>query len=133
MFDDVYGYDLDGDGFIDTPDRGSIFGYDFDGDGDIDWRDDAIGMALYLEELEAEKQANSVRQSPPLFGGYTPRPRRRGYGSPRPRARTAPKKPLSYRAKTMRMAVIAFFCSFLVGGALLYLLIVLMGGIGGGF
>jgi len=45
--DDVFGYDTDGDGFIDTPDSGSIFGYDFDGDGDIDWEDDFIGLALY--------------------------------------------------------------------------------------
>ena len=49
MFDDVYGYDTDGDGFIDTPDQGSIFGYDFDGDRDIDWEDDAIGLMMYEE------------------------------------------------------------------------------------
>lgn len=46
MDDDVFGYDLDGDGFSDTGDRGSIFGYDFDGDGDIDSDDDFIGLEL---------------------------------------------------------------------------------------
>ena len=49
MFDDVYGYDTDHDGFIDTPDEGSIFGYDFDGDQDIDWEDDVIGLMMYEE------------------------------------------------------------------------------------
>ena len=52
MFDDMYGYDTDGDGFIDTPDQGSIFGYDFDGDRDIDWEDDAIGLMMYEEAQE---------------------------------------------------------------------------------
>ena len=49
MLDDVYGHDTDGDGFIDTPDEGSIFGYDFDGDRDIDWEDDVIGLMMYEE------------------------------------------------------------------------------------
>jgi hypothetical protein len=44
MYDEPYGYDTDGDGFIDTDDRGSFFGYDFDGDGDIDADDDFYGF-----------------------------------------------------------------------------------------
>ena len=35
MFDDEpYGYDTDGDGWLDGPDRGSFSDYDFAGDGD---------------------------------------------------------------------------------------------------
>ena len=61
MFNDVYGYDFDGDGFIDTPDRGSFFGYDFDGDGDIDSQDDFIGFMLH-EQRQKEWSHQPVRK-----------------------------------------------------------------------
>jgi len=47
--DEPYGYDTDGDGWIDTEDRGSLYGYDFDGDGDIDADDDFYGDMMAYE------------------------------------------------------------------------------------
>ena len=32
--DEPFGYDHDGDGWLDGEDRGSLWNYDFDGDGD---------------------------------------------------------------------------------------------------
>ena len=55
--EEPFGFDLDGDGFIDTPDKGSLFGFDFDGDGDIDLDDDFIGLAWLNSESEREKEA----------------------------------------------------------------------------
>ena len=50
MFDDEpYGYDTDGDGWLDGPDRGSFYDYDFDGDGDIDATDDFYGDMMMHE------------------------------------------------------------------------------------
>ena len=49
MYDEPYGYDTDGDGFIDTDDSGSFFSYDFDGDGDIDADDDFYGFMMAEE------------------------------------------------------------------------------------
>ena len=50
MFDnEPYGYDHDGDGWLDGPDRGSFYDYDFDGDGDIDATDDFYGDMMMHE------------------------------------------------------------------------------------
>ena len=50
MFDDEpYGYDTDGDGWLDGPDRGSFYDFDFDGDGDIDATDDFWGDMMMYE------------------------------------------------------------------------------------
>jgi len=50
MFDDEpYGYDHDGDGWLDREDRGSFYGYDFDGDGDIDADDEFYGDMMMHE------------------------------------------------------------------------------------
>jgi hypothetical protein len=49
MTEEPFGYDTDGDGYIDTEDRGSFFGYDFDGDGDIDTDDDFYGFIMVEE------------------------------------------------------------------------------------
>ena len=54
MFDDEpYGYDHDGDGWLDGEDRGSFYDYDFDGDGDIDADDDFIGDSMAWEAHQA--------------------------------------------------------------------------------
>ena len=50
MFDDEpYGYDTDGDGWLDGEDRGSFYDFDFDGDGDIDATDDFYGDMMMHE------------------------------------------------------------------------------------
>lgn len=49
MYDEPYGYDHDGDGWLDGEDSGSFWDYDFDGDGDIDADDDFYGFMM-LEE-----------------------------------------------------------------------------------
>ena len=49
MTEEPFGYDTDGDGFIESEDRGSFFGYDFDGDGDIDADDDFYGFMMAEE------------------------------------------------------------------------------------
>jgi len=50
MFDEEpFGYDTDGDGWLDGPDEGSFYDYDFDGDGDIDARDDFWGDMMMYE------------------------------------------------------------------------------------
>jgi hypothetical protein len=49
MTEEPFGYDTDGDGYIDTEDRGSFFGYDFDGDGDIDADGDFYGFMMAEE------------------------------------------------------------------------------------
>ena len=54
MFDDEpYGYDTDGDGWLDGENRGSLWEYDFDGDGDIDIDDEFIGDFLAYEAHQA--------------------------------------------------------------------------------
>ena len=54
MFDDEpYGYDTDGDGWLDGENRGSLWEYDFDGDGDIDINDEFIGDFLAYEAHQA--------------------------------------------------------------------------------
>jgi len=47
--DEPYGYDHDGDGWLDGEDRGSFYDYDFDGDGDIDATDDFYGDMMMHE------------------------------------------------------------------------------------
>lgn len=49
MSGDPYGYDHDGDGWLDGEDQGSFYGYDFDGDGDIDADDDFYGDMMMYE------------------------------------------------------------------------------------
>lgn len=50
MFDDEpYGYDHDGDGWLDGEDRGSFYDFDFNGDGDIDADDDFYGDMMMYE------------------------------------------------------------------------------------
>jgi len=54
MFDDEpFGYDTDGDGWLDGENHGSLWEYDFDGDGDIDLNDEFIGDALAFEGHQA--------------------------------------------------------------------------------
>ena len=54
MFDDEpFGYDHDGDGWLDGEDRGSLWNYDFDGDGDIDRDDEFMGDMMAWEAHQA--------------------------------------------------------------------------------
>ena len=54
MFDnEPFGYDHDGDGWLDGENHGSLWEYDFDGGGDIDQDDEFIGDFMAYEAHKA--------------------------------------------------------------------------------